>query len=98
MNFPTWVHQGPRGKRLSDAQVASNRLRYLILRAALHVTGDGTVSSFARCSDEERARIYGYISRGSFPRKMAERIETRMGRDVICQEHLVSPLEIAVTE
>lgn len=98
MNFPTWVHHCPRGRKLPVAQVASNRLRFLILNAALTCGADGTISGFAKQSGEERARIYRYITRGSFPRKMAERIENQLGQGVICKEHLVTPLEIEVTE
>lgn len=98
MKFPAWVHAPVKGKRLAEATVASNRLRFLLVNAALHVGAEATISGFARYADVPRTHLYNYIRRGSFPQKMAESIEDAVGRRFICAQHLVFPLKIEVDE
>ncbi len=98
MKFPTWVERNERGRKLPAAQVAANRLRFIMVTASLHKGGEGTIAGFAKCGAVERARLYQYMARGSFPAKLAERLETQFGRDLLPQEHLVAPLQIAATE
>lgn len=98
MRFPSWVHMNARGRRLPDDVVASNRLRFIMLDAAVRKGGEGTIASFARHGGCERARLYQYINRGSFPQSLAEKLEAQFGRHLLQKEHLVFPLQIAASE
>lgn len=96
MKFPAWVHAPVKGKRLSEATIASNRLKYMLVHAALQVGAESTVSGVARYADVPRTHLYNYIRRGSFPQKMAEAIEQAIGKRFICAQHLVFPMKIEV--
>lgn len=98
MKFPTWVERTERGRKLPDEVVAANRLRFIMVTASLHKGGEGTIAGFAKCGAVERARLYQYMNRGSFPQKLAERLEAQFGRDLLPKEHLVFPLQIAASE
>jgi hypothetical protein len=96
MKFADWVHAPVKGKRLNEATVASNRLKYIITHAALQIGCPATVSGFAERAQVPRTHLYHYIRRGTFPQKTAEAIERVIGRSLICAEHLVFPMNIDV--
>lgn len=89
--FPTWVKQTPK----SDKQtLASRRLRYLVMRAAVEKTESGSISSFADLCSIERTQIHLAFRTGHFSAKMALVIEKAAGRDLLRKEWLIFPLDI----
>lgn len=88
MTFPAWVEH-------IDLQTrASNRLRFLINRAAILTVPGCTISGFADYCGVNRSQVQRAISAGAFPALLATSIEKKVGRGVLCHEHLMNPLEI----
>jgi hypothetical protein len=96
MKFAPWVHARVKGKAPSDATVATNRLRYILMRAALHKTEGATIRSLAQHIGIEYNQLYRALRKGAFTVKLAASIEEAVGRDLIRKEHLVFPLNIEV--
>lgn len=91
INFPEWVDQP---KRQSKRQLAEKRLRYLMVRAALTVSGSATVASFASAIGLERTTVNLYTKKGKLSIRAAKKAEEVFGRDLIRAEWLTNPLAI----
>lgn len=99
MKFPQWVEKAGCGKRAATGTaLATNRLRFLLMNAALHVDPKGTLTVLAERVETSRQNLHMHMERGKFPVGTATKIEAVVGRDVIRKEHLVFPLDIEVTE
>jgi len=97
MKFPQWV-TGPASDPVCEEELASNRLRFLLMQAATHAGPKGSIIELAAHVGVTRQNLYMYISRGSFPVGTAKAIERAVGREFVRKEHLVFPLEIEATE
>lgn len=97
VTFPAWV-SGPRKKRAitvaGQAAIASRRLRYLIMRAAVETTEAGSIASLSDFCMVARTDVHAAIRAGHFSTKLATRIETACGRDIIRRDWLVFPCDI----
>ncbi len=95
MKFPKWVTKAtPPSKRANNQQIASNRLRYLILKLALELDRDNTLQALANHMKVSHSTISIYITRGQFSPAMAARFEDKFGRDLCPNEWLRNPLLI----
>lgn len=92
MKFPQWVGTG------QTTRVASNRLRFLLLKLSEGLEDKESLSAVARKAGISRQLLNQGIQRGHFSTKTASQIEKKFGRDVVRKEHLVFPLSIEATE
>lgn len=91
MHFPEWV-ETPK-KQPSELR-AHKRLKYMILKASIELTQDGTMKAFAEHCGIERTAMHSHIRAGRFSAAMATAIERAVGRDVLKHEDLMNPLEL----
>lgn len=91
ITFPDWVCNP---KRQSKAQLASKRLRYLVLNAAVKRTVNGNIVSFGVMIGLQRGAVHSYIKAGAFSQASALRAEQIFGQDLIRAEWLTDPLSI----
>ena len=90
MKFPKWVNKPGTTKQ----EIASNRLRYLILKLALEIDRDSTLQKVADRIGSSHSVISVYIARGKFSPVMATRFEDTFGRDMCPNEWLRNPMSI----
>lgn len=91
MLFPDWVDNPP---SQSDEVRARKRIRFLIRRAAVLTNPECTVGGMCERFGLSHNHVLKCMSTGVFPASLATQIERAVGRDVICHEHLLFPLEI----
>lgn len=91
MLFPDWVDNPP---SQSDNARATKRLRFLIRRAAVLVSPECNVRGMCDRFGLSHNHVQKCMSTGAFPASLAVQIEKALGREVICHEHLLAPLEI----
>lgn len=89
MKFPNWVDD----PNLPDEDRASNRLKYLILLAALHATGNPTLRSFGAHVGMHHTGLSRQIHMGSFSYNAARCI-ARACPQFLTAEGLVDPLSM----
>lgn len=92
MNFPEWAD----GPQLSDEDRASNRLKYVILLAALHATGNPTLRSFSSHVGIHHTTLSHHIRMGSFSYNAARCISAICPATLTAQG-LVDPLSMKAT-
>jgi len=97
ISFPAWV-TGPRKKRaLTDADraaLASRRLRFLVMRAAVEKTEAGSIASLSDFCGVTRTDVHAAIRTGHFSTRLASKIESACGRELIRRDWLVFPCDI----
>lgn len=89
MRFPNWV-DAP----CDDLGRARNRLRYVIARATLELTGENSIRALSRAAGIEHSVISYSIRRGQFSPEAAVRLEDFAGRQLLPNEWLRNPLDI----
>lgn len=90
MQFPT----SDSNPKLSKKQRASDRLRYLFLRAALHHTGRASVRALSQAIEMNHASLHSCISHGQCTAGIACKVEDLVGRDHTPNEWLRRPLDV----
>jgi hypothetical protein len=90
ITFPAWVDD----PRAPKDDLASRRLRFLVLKASNWCTPSGNIASFADFCKIERTEVHAAIKGGKFSAKMAQQIEKACGRDCVRREWLIYPTEI----
>ena len=93
MQFPPWAN----GPKLSKKQRASLRLRYIISKISLQISGRQSHRALAEHVGLNHSTISLYVSRGAFSEKAAKTIEERVGRTICRAEWLTDPLNIETT-
>lgn len=93
ITFPVWV-TGTRTNRPTEEELATRRLRFLVIRASNLTNEGGSVASLAELCDVPRTEVHTALRTGHFSAKMALKIEKTCGRKVIRREWLVYPLDI----
>lgn len=91
IEFPSWVTSP---KRLTRRQLASNRLRFLVMNAALQAGGAGNVATFAHALGMHRTTITSQIKAGKFSHPAAVLAEKTFGQALVRKEWLTDPLNI----
>lgn len=95
MKFPKWVTKPtPPSKKATNTQIASNRLRYVVLKLALELDRDNTLQALANHVKVSHSTISLYITRGQFSPPMATAFEDKFGRDICPNEWLRNPMLI----
>lgn len=88
-SFPPWV------ARIRDPQEqAAARLRYMLARTMLHVSGDTKISRLAKDIGYDHSSVCCAIQRGRMSYEMAMKIEKKFGRQVIQHEALIDPMSV----
>lgn len=91
MQFPAWVEGG----RMSKAQRATARLKFILNHLALHYTGRNSMRALAEKVGYDHSTLSTYIRRGSFSQQAADEIVEKLEcTATIKAEHLVDPLSI----
>jgi hypothetical protein len=98
MKFPQWVSGGKGKRAVTGTELAANRLRYMLVTAALHIDSKATLSALAAKVGCSRQNLHLHMENGKFPVGTASKIEAAVGRDVIRKEHLIFPLDIESME
>lgn len=91
IEFPLWVTNS---KRLTRRQLASNRLRFLVMNTALQARGAGNVATFAHALGMHRTTISSQIKAGKFSHPAAALAEKTFGAQLVRKEWLTDPLNI----
>lgn len=92
MQFP----ETDRKPRLSQRERASQRIRYLFIRAALHVGQRGSVRGLARAIGMNHSTLHKAIDDGYCSPNVAIKIEELCSRKHTPHEWLRRPLDIPV--
>lgn len=92
VKFPKWVTM-PR--KQSDDDLQRKKLRYLLSRAAIEATEEGTFKALAELAGIDRSQFSIYLGQGAFNVAMAKAVEGVVGRAVVRAEWLVFPLAVA---
>lgn len=90
--FPPWV-EGPKANN-DDGTLESRRVRYLVLKAAISSTPNGSIAALADACKIDRSQVHASIREGKLSPTMASKIEKVCGRNVVRREWLMFPLEI----
>lgn len=94
MIFPDWV-EFPLDQQPMER--AKKRLRFMLNRAAILTVPECTIRALAKHCHVDRTMMHQAIAAGRCGPKLATMLETALGRDVLCHEHLLRPLEIEAT-
>jgi hypothetical protein len=90
MQFPKWAD----GPRLTKAERASGRLKYLVLTLATEHTGRASMRSLANAVGLEHSTVSKSITQGSFSEKSALQILHRLKPRLVTVEMLMNPMGI----
>lgn len=80
--------------RTSKNQRARLRLRYLMIRAAMKLTGEASVRALANAIGMNHATLLYHIKRGECSANVATKIEDIVGREHTPNEWLRRPLDV----
>jgi hypothetical protein len=94
MKFPSWV-ETPKSQPKHD--LASKRLMYMLMHAALQTVPKGCMTKFAAHCSVDRSSLYKFCERGEISARTATAIEKAVGRDLIRHEWLMNPLSVKHT-
>lgn len=90
MRFPAWVE----GPRMTKAQRATARLRFIIKHLALHHTGRSSMRALATKVGLDHSTLAMYCRQGSFSTTAADKIVAALGVKAIRKTDLTDPLSI----
>lgn len=91
MRFPAWADHA----KMTDAQRASSRLKFILNHLALHHTGRNSIRALAECIGYDHSTLSGYIRRGSVGEAAAtEIVDTLKCSRTVKVSDLVNPLSI----
>lgn len=91
MKFPSWVETP---KSQPKQELASKRLSYMLMHAALQTVPKGCMTKFAAHCNVDRSSLYKFCERGEISARTATAIERVVGREVIRHEWLMNPLSV----
>lgn len=89
MHFAPWVDEPTQPEKR-----ASNRLRFLIQKAANEKVASGSLAAFADYCGIDRSSMHKHISAGAFSGRMAVAIERACGASLLRAVDLTNPLDI----
>lgn len=90
MQFPDNVDS----PRSSKTRRAKDRLQYLMKRASMKLTGEGSVRALARSIGMDHSTLLYHLKNGRCSPGVALRIEETCGRDHTPNEWLRNPLDV----
>lgn len=90
MLFPKWAD----APRMTKAERASGRLKFIVQSLALEHTGRSSLRSLAKAVGLEHSTIGKSITQGSFSEKSALQIVHRIKPRLVSAEMLMNPLAI----
>lgn len=90
MEYPSWVN----APGLTDAEIESNRLNFMIKLAALHHNKRASVRTMANAAGTSREALFAAVTRGFLTTGTACAIESVVGKH-IAPKHLLCPAKFS---